>query len=131
MAAPRRRRRSAGERGLVATVVVIPVVVLATWFSMQAALVMHAQNVVRAAAEDAAVAAASHSGDPHSVASALVASAAGNITSDVNVLVELDPGTVTVVVGAEVDRIVPFGSFSVSESASAPLERFIPESQRP
>jgi hypothetical protein len=115
----------------VATVVVIPVVVLATWLSMQAALVMHAQNVVRAAAEDAAVAAASRSGDPRSVASALVASTADDFTSDVTVLVELDPGTVTVVVGAEVDRVVPFGSFSVSESASAPLEVFIAESQRP
>jgi Flp pilus assembly protein TadG len=124
-------RRLGDDRGLVATVIILPVVVIAAWLSIQAALVMHAQNVVRAAAEDAAVAAASHSGDPRATARSLVEGSAGDITSDVSVNSDVGPELVTVTVTADVKSVVPFGSFTVTESASAPVEVFIPEPERP
>jgi hypothetical protein len=38
---------------------------------------------------------------------------------------------VTVTVSADVLQVFPIGSYSVRSSASAPIERFIPETERP
>lgn len=114
-----------------ATVIVFPAVLLAIWIGLQAALVAHARHVAQAAAQDAAIAGASRSGDPGRVASSLVNGAAGGLTSDVNVSVGGGANTVTVTVTADVVSIIPLASFNVNESASAPIEEFIPEPQRP
>ena len=51
--------------------------------------------------------------------------------SDVGVAVSPGSNQVTVRVTATVVRIVPFGSFSVSASGSAPIEHFIAQPERP
>ena len=51
--------------------------------------------------------------------------------SDVGVGVSTGASHVTVSVTANVVRILPFGSFSASASASAPIEEFIAEPERP
>lgn len=111
--------------------IVFPAVLLAVWIGLQAALVAHVRHVAQAAAQDAAIAGASRSGDPGEVASSLVGGSAGGLTSAVNVSVGGGADTVTVTVDADVVSIVPLASFSVNESASAPIEEFIPEPERP
>ena len=56
-------RRRAGRRGLVATVIVLPALLLSFWLVMQYAIAAHVRHVALAAAQDAALAAASGSGD--------------------------------------------------------------------
>jgi uncharacterized membrane protein len=116
---------------LVATVIVLPAVLLSFWMVLQYALVQHARHVVQAAAQDAAIAAASGAGDPGSVAGGVVDGSAGSITSNLSVSAGGDAASVTVTVSADVLRVFPIGSYSVSASASAPIERFIPEPERP
>ncbi len=111
--------------------IVFPAVLLAIWIGLQAALMAHARNVALAAAQDAAIAAASQSGDPAGIASSLMNGSAGGLTSDVGVSVDGGANAVTVTVNADVISIIPLASFSVSESASAPIEEFTPEPQRP
>lgn len=114
-----------------ATVIILPVVLLGLWLGLQAALVAHARHVVQAAAQDAAIAAASDSGDPGDVATSVVGSSAGGLTSDVGVSVGHDGEQITVTVTADVTSIIPFASFGVNESAAAPVELFVPEPERP
>jgi hypothetical protein len=98
---------------------------------LQYALVVHARHAAQVAAQDAAIAAASGWGDPGSVAGGLVDGAAGSITSNVSVSTQSDAASVTVTVSADVLQVFPIGSYSVRSSASAPIERFIPETERP
>ena len=116
---------------MVATVIVLPAVFLAIWIGLQAALVAHARHVAQAAAQDAAIAGASESEDPSSVAHGLVDGSARGSTSNVGVSVGGGADSVTVTVRADVVSIIPFASFSVSESGSAPVEEFIAEPDRP
>jgi Flp pilus assembly protein TadG len=116
---------------VVATVIVMPALLLSFWLILQYALVLHARHVVQVAAQDAAIAAASASDDPESVASGIVDRAAGGITGNVGVAAGSDADRVTVTVSADVLQVFPIGSYSVEASASAPIERFIPEPERP
>lgn len=111
--------------------IILPVVLIGVWLGLQAALVAHARHVAQGAAQDAAIAAASDSGDPDTVAQSLVESAAGGLTSNVGVAVGGGNDRITVTVSADVSSIVPFASFDVSESAAAPIEVFVPEPERP
>jgi uncharacterized membrane protein len=112
-------------------VIVLPALLLSFWLVLQYALVLHARNVVQAAAQDAAIAAASRSGDPRGIATGVVNGSAGGITSNVGVTPGGDSDQVTFTVSADVLQVFPFGSYSVEASASAPIERFIPEPERP
>lgn len=98
---------------------------------LQLAIVMHAQHVAQAAAQDAAVAAASRSGSPQAVASSLMARSAGSLTSGVDVSAGGGGQWVTVTVRAEVVRIFPVGTYRVVETASAPIEQFTAQPWRP
>lgn len=111
--------------------IVVPAVLLSFWLVLQYALVQHARHVVQVAAQDAAIAAASGSGDPSAVAGGIVSGSAGSITSNVNVSRGRDSHQVTVTVSADVLQVFPIGSYSVSASAAAPVERFIAEPERP
>ena len=55
----RRRRRCRGDAGLVATVIVLPALLLSFWLVLQYAVAAHVRHVAQAAAQDAALAAAS------------------------------------------------------------------------
>jgi len=123
-------RRLRGESGLVATVIILPAAFLALWLVLQYAFVMHAEHVAQAAAQDAALAAATGSGDAGSTALALMSSADG-FTSGVGVSTSRSSTRVTVRVTADVIQIFPIGSFSVDASGSAPIEEFIAQPERP
>ena len=115
---------------MVATVIVLPALLLSFWLILQYALVLHARHVVQVAAQDAAIAAASASDDAGSVATGIVERSAGGITANVGVSAGGDTDRVTVTVSADVLQVFPIGSYSVEASASAPIERFIPEPER-
>ena len=114
-----------------ATVIVLPALLLSFWLVLQYALVAHVRHVVQTAAQDAALDAASGSGDPDSTARALIDDAVGSLTSGVRVAPEVGPDRATVTIEADVLQVFPIGSFDVTVTASAPIERFIPQPERP
>lgn len=114
---------------MLATVIVLPAMLLALWMVLQFALAQHVRHGAQTAAQDAALAGASHSGDPAAVAQSIMASL-GSAASNVQVSVSTSATWVTVTVTADVKQIVPM-SMTVTETASAPIEAFTPEDERP
>lgn len=110
--------------------IVVPAAFLALWLVLQYAIVMHADHVAQAAAQDAALVAATGNGDAGATALDLMSSADG-FTSGVGVATRRSSTHVTVTVTAEVVQIFPIGSFSVRASGSAPLEEFVAQPERP
>jgi hypothetical protein len=115
----------------VATVIVFPALLLSFWLVLQYAFVAHVRHVAQAAAQDASIAAAAGSGDPASVAGQLMAEAAGSMASGVQVAADVGVDQATVTVSADVLQVFPIGDFHVTVSASAPVERFVPQPERP
>jgi Flp pilus assembly protein TadG len=116
---------------MASTVIILPVVLLGLWLVLQLALVMHVQHVAEAAAQDAALAAASGAGDPQEVAASIMSASAGTLASGIVVEVVRQAGRVTVTVDADVVGVFPVGSYSAHASASAPIEQFVPQPERP
>ena len=112
-----------------ATVVVLPALLLSFWLVLQYAIAAHVRNVAQSAAQDAALSLAA--GGDAGVAGDLVASSAGSLTSNVSVRPSVTADQVTVVVSVDVLQVFPIGDFDVTVSASAPVERFIPQPERP
>lgn len=121
--------RGRGDAGVLATVIVVPCVVLAFWLVLQFAIVLHAQHVAQAAAHDAAAAAAV-GGDAYGTAGSLMG-AAGAWVSGVGVGLSATSTHVTVRIRADVVRVFPLGSYSVDVSSAAPIEEFIAQPERP
>ena len=120
----------AGDRGVLASVIVLPVLLVAVWLVLQYAFALHVRHGAQVAAQDAALAGArAGGGDPAAVAQSLMSSLGGS-ARNVAVSITRDADRVTVTVSADVIQIVPIGDFHVSESASAPVEAFIPEDER-
>ena len=113
-----------------ATVIVLPVLLLSFWLVLQYAFVAHVRHVALAAAQDAALAAASGRGDPAATAHDLLASV-DSMSSNVDVAADIGSQQVTVTVRADVLRMFPIGDFDVAVSASAPVERFVAQPERP
>lgn len=111
--------------------IVLPALLLSFWLVLQYALAAHVRHVAQAAAQDAAVAAAAASGDPSEVAHQLMSESAGSLTSGVQVSTSASGDEITVRVSADVLQVFPIGDFDVTVSASAPIERFIPQPERP
>ena len=114
-----------------ATVIVLPVLLLSFWLVLQYALAAHVRHVAQAAASDAALVAASGSGDPTATARDLLDASVGSLTSGVTVIPTIGPDEVTIRVEVEVLQVFPIGDFDVTVSAAAPVERFVPEPERP
>ena len=114
-----------------ATVIVLPALLLSLWLVLQYALAAHVRHVAQAAAQDAAIAAAAAAGDPEAVARQLIDVSAGSMTSGVRVATSRTTDEITVTVSADVLQVFPIGEFDVTVSASAPIERFIPQPERP
>jgi Flp pilus assembly protein TadG len=110
-------------------VIVLPALLIAVWLVLQYAVALNVRHGVQVAAQDAALAAARGEGDAVAVASDVMRSLV-NSARNVTVTVEATADQVTVTVSADVIQIVPIGTYHVSESASAPIERFIPEGER-
>lgn len=117
------------DRGSVTTeaVIIVPVVVILTMVIVQFVLVWHGRHVAQAAAQTAARSAASYQSTAalgRSDADAYLRQVAPNLLPDRDVQVDRTATTVSVSVTADVLTVIPFGSFSVHEKASAPVEAF-------
>ena len=127
----RRWRRTAADpdRGSssVEAVITIPVLVIVMMCVVQFALVWHARHTAQAAAQVAARSAAIYqasAADGQADGDAYLSQTAPNLLTGRSVLVTRDVVTVTATVTAGVPSVIPFGSFSVQERASAPVEAF-------
>jgi hypothetical protein len=111
-------------------VIVLPALLLAFWLVLQYAIAAHVRHVALAAAQDAAIAAAS--GGDWSTAAGNDLAAIASMTSGVTVTPPSVGGDqVVVTVHAEVLQVFPIGDFDITVSAAAPVERFVPQPERP
>lgn len=120
------RARDGGFSTLEA-VVVIPVVIIMTMISVQYVMVWHARNVAEAAARDGLrVARGYEATGPQGSASCTqyLATVANKMLSERSCTANRGGQTVVVSVHAKVMSVIPFGSFTVQESASGPVEVF-------
>ena len=117
------------ERGsaTIQIVVLMPALFLLLFVGMQAALIYHGRTVAIAAAEQGAhAAAADHgtAGDGQNAAASFVTSAGGDdVLRAVTVTSNRTPTTVTVVVTGTTLSVIPGWTPSITQSASAPVER--------
>jgi type II secretory pathway pseudopilin PulG len=117
------------DRGFstVEAVIVIPLVVILTMVVVQYVMLYHARNVTEAAARDGLRVARGYQ-----ASAALGKTAAEQYLADVapkllvarNCDAQRSAVTVVMVCHAEVASVVPFGSFSVTEQATGPVETF-------
>ena len=124
-----RRVRATGDRGeaAVEAVIIIPVIVVLTLLVVQFVLVWHGRHVAQAAAQTAARSAAAYQAGPGAGSAAgdtYLAEVAPNLLPGRSVTVSADAGSVTVIVHADVLTIVPFVTFDIDETSSAPKEIF-------
>jgi Flp pilus assembly protein TadG len=108
-------------------VIVIPVAVFLMLIVVQFAMLWHARHVAQAAAQDGLRAARSYhatGADGKTEADAYLSKIAPRLLSGARVTVDRGANTVTVYVRAEVSSLVPFASFTVSESAAGPVEKY-------
>src|SRR4051794_33100068 len=125
-----RRLRAAGDRGdaSIQAVVIIPVIVLLTVLVVQFVLVWHGRHVAQAAAQAAARSAAAYqegAGAGSAAGDAYLAEVAPNLLPRRSVSVSVDAGSATVTVHADVLAVIPFATFDIDETASAPRELFV------
>lgn len=126
-------RRLHGERGMTAIQVAIlfPAVLFWLMLIVQYGLWWHAKQVANAAAAEA-VDAAQVSGGTESDGQAAAASylaQSGNLDG-VTISVSREPTVVTAEVHGNAPQLVPGFSWSVTARSEAPVERFVPESER-
>ena len=112
-----------------ATVIVLPAALLGIWLVIQYAVAAHVRHVALAAAQDAAIAAAA--GEDWGQAAGNDLAAIDSMTSGVTITPRIGSDEVVVTVHAEVLQVFPIGSFDVTVSAAAPVERFIAQPERP
>lgn len=111
--------------------ILFPVVLFWIMLIVQYGLWWHAKQVANAAAAEAVDAAQVSSGtarDGEDAAASYLAQS-GNL-DDITITVSREPTTVTVEVHGDAPRLVPGMEWSVTARSSAPVERFIPESER-
>lgn len=124
-----RGRRDRGE--VTATVVMLPVVLIALMFVVQFGLNYYARQVLAGAAQDAAAAAARVDATPaegEALANDLIGEAGGSLFRSYSVAVVNGTGEVTVTARGEVVSVLPFfDSVTVEASAAASAETFEPQ----
>ena len=121
------------DRGEATTqlVVLTPLLILLVFLGIQTAIYFHAANVAAAAATQGAAA-----GSPVGAGPGAAAQAAGRTILELQghavraPVVSTGGGFVEVTVDIAVPRIVPFFPDSVRRTATEPVERFVPESDR-
>ena len=126
-------RRVRDERGMttIQVAILFPVVLFWIMLIVQYGLWWHAKQVANAAAAEAVDAAQVSAGtarDGEDAAASYLAQS-GNL-DDITITVSREPTTVTVEVHGDAPRLVPGVEWSVTARSSAPVERFIPESER-
>jgi Flp pilus assembly protein TadG len=121
------------ERGMttIQVAILFPVVLFWIMLIVQYGLWWHAKQVANAAAAEAVDAAQVSAGtarDGEDAAASYLAQS-GNL-DDITITVSREPTTVTVEVHGDAPGLVPGIEWSVTARSSAPVERFIPESER-
>ena len=119
--------REAGFSTLEA-VVVIPVVVIITMLVIQYVMLWHARNLAQAAAQNGLRVARGYqatAAQGQASAAQYLDTVAGNLLHNRHVDAQRGATTVEVTVHASVLSVVPFGSYTVDESASGPVERYV------
>jgi TadE-like protein len=108
-------------------VIIVPVIIVLTMMVVQFVLVWHGRHVAQAAAQTAARAAATYQGTAgvgQADGEAYLAQVAPHLLPGAAVGVSRDAAGVVASVRADVLTVIPFGSFSVAEQATAPVEAF-------
>jgi Flp pilus assembly protein TadG len=118
-----------------ATVIVIPVVLLAMLLVVQYGLAYYARQVLAGAAHDGAAAAAREQSSPAqgaALAEQLIGEAGGSVLDSYTATAASDGDTVTVTATGEVVSLLPFfGTITVKATGSANVERFEPQGGSP
>lgn len=128
-----RRRLASGRFGddgysVLEAAIVLPVVFLLLMLIVQWAIVWHARHVAQAAAQEGLRTAEAYTATAaagQADATNYLAQVAPHALPDPQVTVTRTATTVTVRVHAPVMTLLPFGHFSVDESVSGPIERFV------
>lgn len=118
-----------------ATLLMVPVVLLAMLLVVQFSLAYYARTVIAGAAQDGASAAARQNAvaeDGITLADSLVSEAASSLLDSHTVTGIATDDVVTVQVTGEVVSLLPFfGTITIRASGSAPIERFEPQGTSP
>lgn len=127
----RSRARDRGE--VTATVVMLPVVLLALLFVVQFGLTYYARQVLAGAAQDGAAAAARLDASPsegQALTSNLIDEAGSSLLENYDVSAAADAEQVTITARGDVISLLPFfGTVTVEASASARNEDFDPQGE--
>jgi hypothetical protein len=125
------RVRSDDDRGFstLEAVVVIPAVVIITMLVVQYVMLWHARNIAEAAAQNGLRTARGYESSAaagEAIATGYLQQVAGHLLRCDDRCVHASRGAdrVTVTVHASVLSVLPFGSFSVTESAAGPVEKY-------
>lgn len=117
-----------GGYSIVEAVITLPVLIMMVMFVVQYALLWHGRHVAEAAAQNGLRDARGYQANAAAgerSASDYLRQVAPNLLTRPQVNANRDDTTVTVTVRATVLSIVPFGDFTISETAAGPVERFI------
>ena len=118
------------ERGFstLEAVIVIPVAVILTMLVIQYVMLWHARNIAEAAAQNGLRAARGYQAtgaQGQASASDYLRTVAGPMLGNPRVNADRGATTVVITVHAKVISVIPFGSFSVTEAATGPVEKFV------
>lgn len=131
MIRPRRGHRR--DAGVITEVLVYPVILTLVMVVFQFALHAHAQQLVSAAAEDAAERIRVQGGTPsdgEAIGRQLIAEQAPTLLKQPRVDASTNGDRIRVEVRGEVVSLVPFLDLRVVAVEEGPIERFVPQPQR-
>lgn len=128
-----RRRRAVHaqpDRGysVLEAAITLPAMFFLTMFVVQWAILWHARNVAQAAAQEGLRTARGYESSAEAGradAASFLAQVAPNAMPGATVTVDRSATSVTVKVHSSVMSVVPFGDFSVDESATGPVELYV------
>ena len=127
------RRRLHDDRAMttIQVAILFPVILFWIMLIVQYGLWWHAKQVANAAAAEAVDAAQISSGTARQGEDAATSylTQSGNL-ANVTITVTREPTTATAEIHGDAPRLVPGFAWSVTARSSAPVERFIPESER-
>jgi len=108
--------------------IITPIIIVFTMLIVQFALLWHGRHVAEAAAQAAARSAAAYTSTAavgQADGASYLAQVAPHLLTGAAVRVDRGPQSVTVRVTATVPSVIPFGTFTVTETATAPVEVFV------
>lgn len=116
--------------GALEMAIVMPVLLTLTMLGIQMAVVAHAQNVAEAAAQEGAAVARTVNGNApagQARADARLREYGGSMFTSYRAHASRSAVEATVTVEGDVQSLLPFAHFHVSETSTGPVERFVEE----